>query len=67
MNLISPAFDVLECDTADLSLKKTSLCIQDLLLGNDQEVEFHEVEIRFFHEIEITIMSSKLDWIMRSN
>jgi hypothetical protein len=36
-------------------------------MGNDQEVEFHEIKIRFFHEIEITIMRLKLDLIMRSN
>ena len=36
-------------------------------MGNDQEVEFHEIKICFFHEIEIMIMRSKLDLIMRSN
>ena len=35
--------------------------------GNYQEVEFHEIEICFFHEIKIMIMRSKLDLIVRSN
>jgi hypothetical protein len=37
-----------------------------LLVGNDHEVEFHEIKIPLFHEIKITIMRSKLDLIMRS-
>ncbi len=37
------------------------------MLGNDHEVEFHEIEIAIFHEIKIMIMRSKLDLIMRSN
>jgi hypothetical protein len=28
--------------------------------GNDNEAEFHEIEIAIFHEIEITITISKL-------
>ena len=28
--------------------------------GNDQEVEFHEIEIQLFHEVEIMIMRSNL-------
>ncbi len=35
--------------------------------GNDQEVEFNEIKIRFFHEIKITIVRLKLDLIMRLN
>ncbi len=30
------------------------------LRGNDHEVEFHEIKIAIFHEIEITIMRSNL-------
>jgi hypothetical protein len=31
-----------------------------IILGNGHEVEFHEIEIAIFHEIEITIMILKL-------
>jgi hypothetical protein len=31
-----------------------------VIKGNDQEVEFHEIEIQLFHEVEIMIMRSKL-------
>ncbi len=30
------------------------------IMGNDQEVEFHEIEILIFLEVEIMIMRSKL-------
>jgi hypothetical protein len=32
-----------------------------------QEVEFHEIEIQLFHEVEFLIMKSKLTFFMRSN
>ncbi len=35
-------------------------------VGNDHEVEFHEIEIKLFHEIEITIMRLNLYLVMRS-
>jgi hypothetical protein len=35
-------------------------------LGNDQEVEFHEIKIWLFLEVEIMIMRSKLQFFMRS-
>jgi hypothetical protein len=28
-------------------------------MGNDQEVEFHEIEIHFFQEVDTSIMGSK--------
>jgi hypothetical protein len=31
-----------------------------VLGGNDQEVEFHEIKIAIFHEIEFMIMRSKV-------
>jgi hypothetical protein len=34
--------------------------------GNDHEVEFHEIEIQLFQEVDKSIMRSKLDLIMRS-
>jgi hypothetical protein len=36
------------------------------LVGDDHEVEFHEIEIAIFHEIEIMIMRSKLQFFMSS-
>jgi hypothetical protein len=35
-------------------------------MGNDHEVEFHEIQTAIFHEIKIMIMSSKLYLFMRS-
>jgi len=35
--------------------------------GNDHEVEFHEIKIQLFHEIEFLIMRSKFNLFMRSN
>ena len=35
--------------------------------GNDHEVEFHEIELQLFQEIEFLIMRSKLCLFMRSN
>jgi hypothetical protein len=35
-------------------------------LTQGQEVEFHEIEIQLFQEVEFSIMRSKLDLIMRS-
>ena len=32
-----------------------------------QEVEFHEIEIQLFHEVEFSIMRSKLTFFMRSD
>jgi hypothetical protein len=29
-------------------------------MGYDQKVEFHEIEIQLFHEVEIMIMRSKV-------
>ena len=31
--------------------------------GNDHEVKFHEIKIAIFHEIEITIMRSKIVFV----
>ena len=39
---------------------KNNFYFAKVKLGNDHEVEFHEIEIASFHEIEITIMRSKL-------
>jgi len=36
------------------------------MLGNDHEVEFHEIKIQLFHEIKITIMRLKFNLFMRS-
>ncbi len=36
-------------------------------MGNDHEVEFHDIEIQLFQEIEFLIMRSKLCMFMRSN
>ncbi len=36
-------------------------------MGNDHEVEFHEIEIQLFHEIQFSIMRSKFNLFMRSN
>ena len=35
-------------------------------MANDHEVEFHEIKIAIFHEIEITIMRLKFYLFMRS-
>ena len=45
-------------------LALTNLCL--LEMGNDHEVEFHEIKIAIFHEIKIMIMRSKLYLFMRS-
>ena len=36
-------------------------------MGNDHEVEFHEIEIQLFQEVEFLIMRSKFNSFMRSN
>jgi hypothetical protein len=36
-------------------------------LGNDHDVEFHEIKIQLLQEIEFLIMRSKLCLFMRSN
>ncbi len=37
-------------------------------MGNDHEVKFHEIKItNYFYEIEITTMTSKFSFFMRSN
>ncbi len=36
-------------------------------MGNDHEVEFHEIKTQLFQEIEFLIMRSKLCLFMRSN
>jgi hypothetical protein len=38
-----------------------------VVLGNDHEVEFHEIEIQLFQEVEFLIMRSKFNLFMRSN
>ena len=35
--------------------------------GNDHEVEFHEIEIQLFQEVDQSIMRSKFNLFMRSN
>jgi hypothetical protein len=35
--------------------------------GNDHEVEFHEIEIQLFQEVDKLIMRSKFNLFMRSN
>jgi hypothetical protein len=36
-------------------------------LGNDHEVEFHEIKIQLFQKVEFLIMRSKFNLFMRSN
>ena len=36
-------------------------------MGNDHEVEFHEIEIQLFQKVEFSIMRSKFNLFMRSN
>ncbi len=36
-------------------------------MGNDHEVEFHEIKIQLFHEIEFSIKRLKFNLFMRSN
>ncbi len=38
-----------------------------IIPGNDHEVEFHEIEIQLFQEVEFLIMRSKFNLFMRSN
>ncbi len=53
-------------DTLRSTQANTNIRFYKILKGNDHEVEFHEIKIQLFHEIEITIMRLKLDLIMRS-
>ncbi len=47
---------------------KTHSQINNILtMGNDHEVEFHEIEIQLFQEVEFLIMRSKFNLFMRSN